>query len=235
MPSSATPGRPGASGPSKPPASPGDNDTSDTFGQTLILPERPASSAESEAKPKGPLPTGASSRPGPQGATPSTERASNGAGDTGTPKSASPAARPQPSGTPQKNAGRPQQGQGSQDPGKTQRGQGDQGPGKAQQGQGGQAPGKARPGVQPSGGASEKPPAGASAAEREKGKARDESEGGDGGTVKVIVGTRRYHSTNCPLIRGAGDSGVETMAVTAAEAAGLTSCSVCQHDRESVS
>lgn len=55
------------------------------------------------------------------------------------------------------------------------------------------------------------------------------------GTVKVIVGTRRYHSTACPLIRGAGDTGVETMSLGQAEAAGLTSCSVCQHDRETVS
>ncbi|WP_157244700.1 hypothetical protein [Nonomuraea typhae] len=72
-------------------------------------------------------------------------------------------------------------------------------------------------------------------------KAKDEpaSEDRDGddrpGTVKVIVGTRRYHSTACPLIRGAGDTGVETMSLAQAEAAGLTSCSVCQNDRESVS
>lgn len=55
------------------------------------------------------------------------------------------------------------------------------------------------------------------------------------GTVKVIVGTRRYHSTACPLIRGAGDTGVETMSLARAEAARLTSCSVCQNDRETVS
>ncbi|SPL95995.1 unnamed protein product [[Actinomadura] parvosata subsp. kistnae] len=52
--------------------------------------------------------------------------------------------------------------------------------------------------------------------------------------MKVIIGTRRYHSTACPLIRGAGETGVETMTLAAAEAAGLTSCSVCQHDRETV-
>jgi hypothetical protein len=51
--------------------------------------------------------------------------------------------------------------------------------------------------------------------------------------VKVIVGTRRYHSTDCPLVKGAGD-GVETMTLAQAEDAGLTSCSVCQHDREAV-
>ncbi|SEG83823.1 hypothetical protein SAMN05444920_105263 [Nonomuraea solani] len=65
-------------------------------------------------------------------------------------------------------------------------------------------------------------------------KAGAGGKGGRQGTVKVIVGTRRYHSTACPLIRGAGDSGVETMTLAAAEAAGLTSCSVCQHDRETV-
>ncbi|MFI7461527.1 hypothetical protein [Nonomuraea sp. NPDC049646] len=51
-------------------------------------------------------------------------------------------------------------------------------------------------------------------------------------TVKVITGTRRYHSATCPLIRGAGETGVETMTVPEAEDAGLTSCPVCQHDRE---
>ncbi|MFG3440423.1 hypothetical protein ACGF0J_24490 [Nonomuraea sp. NPDC047897] len=55
-----------------------------------------------------------------------------------------------------------------------------------------------------------------------------------GGTVKVIVGTRRYHGTDCPLIQGAGDDGVETMTLAEAEDAGLTSCSVCQSDRETV-
>jgi NAD(P)H-hydrate repair Nnr-like enzyme with NAD(P)H-hydrate dehydratase domain len=55
------------------------------------------------------------------------------------------------------------------------------------------------------------------------------------GMVKVIVGTRRYHGTACPLIRGAGESGVESMTLARAEAAGLTSCSVCQNDREAVS
>lgn len=54
-------------------------------------------------------------------------------------------------------------------------------------------------------------------------------------TVKVIVGTRRYHGADCPLIKGAGDSGVETMTVTEAKAAGLTICPICRHDRESVS
>ncbi|WP_181449312.1 hypothetical protein [Nonomuraea aridisoli] len=52
--------------------------------------------------------------------------------------------------------------------------------------------------------------------------------------MKVIVGTRRYHSTDCPLIRGAGDAEVQTMALSSAQAAGFTSCSVCQHARETV-
>ncbi|MFI6478065.1 hypothetical protein ACIBH1_09045 [Nonomuraea sp. NPDC050663] len=63
---------------------------------------------------------------------------------------------------------------------------------------------------------------------------RAEDEGDRSGTVKVIVGTRRFHSATCPLVKGAGDSGVESMTAAAAEAAGLTSCSVCQHERESV-
>jgi hypothetical protein len=53
--------------------------------------------------------------------------------------------------------------------------------------------------------------------------------------VKVIIGTRRYHGTACPLIEGAGESGVESMTLARAEAAGMTSCSVCQNDREAVS
>ncbi|MFI6812787.1 hypothetical protein ACIBG7_10275 [Nonomuraea sp. NPDC050328] len=48
------------------------------------------------------------------------------------------------------------------------------------------------------------------------------------GVVKVIVGTRRYHTGSCPLVKGAGDAGVETMRREAADAAGLTACSVCQ-------
>jgi NAD(P)H-hydrate repair Nnr-like enzyme with NAD(P)H-hydrate dehydratase domain len=66
-----------------------------------------------------------------------------------------------------------------------------------------------------------------------KGKNGDAKKAG-AGMVKVIVGTRRYHGTACPLIRGAGESGVESMTLARAEAAGLTSCSVCQNDRETV-
>ncbi|MEV4394528.1 hypothetical protein [Nonomuraea sp. NPDC049607] len=83
------------------------------------------------------------------------------------------------------------------------------------------------------------PAKGGSAGAGKKGEA-PEGGSGDGparagersATVKVIVGTRRYHGTACPLIRGAGDTGVETMTVAEAEAAGLTSCSVCRNDRE---
>ncbi|MEO3804061.1 hypothetical protein [Nonomuraea sp. B1E8] len=277
VPSSATPGRPGASGPSKTPS--GDADTSAAVGQTLILPERPASSAESEAKPKGPLPAGATarsaaegrpsgppakpgtapkagtpaaagspsgagqknatSRPGTQGAAAASEPSNDG---TGTPKGGSPVARPQPSGTGAQPAGKPQQRQGDQGPGKPRQGQSAQDTGRPRQGQSDREQGKPRQGSQPSGGtpakapaAGSKAPAADSTAEGSERKPGDEPKGGDSRTVKVIVGTRRYHSTNCPLIRGAGESGVETMAADAAEAAGLTSCSVCQHDRESVS
>lgn len=66
-----------------------------------------------------------------------------------------------------------------------------------------------------------------------KGKNGDAKKAG-AGMVQVIVGTRRYHGTACPLIRGAGESGVESMTLARAEAAGLTSCSVCQNDRETV-
>ncbi|MFI6295235.1 hypothetical protein ACIBEJ_26835 [Nonomuraea sp. NPDC050790] len=87
-------------------------------------------------------------------------------------------------------------------------------------------PGKPRPAASGDRQEGGKRPAGDEAGE----PAQDERPG----TVKVIVGTRRYHSTACPLIRGAGDTGVETMTLAQAEAAGLTSCSVCQNDRESV-
>nr|BFE88925.1 hypothetical protein GCM10020093_115260 [Planobispora longispora] len=48
------------------------------------------------------------------------------------------------------------------------------------------------------------------------------------GTVKVIVGTRRFHGTACPLIRGVDDDGLQTMSRAEAEEAGLSACSVCQ-------
>ncbi|WP_214108218.1 hypothetical protein [Acrocarpospora catenulata] len=48
-----------------------------------------------------------------------------------------------------------------------------------------------------------------------------------GGTVKVIVGTRRFHDSSCPLIEAADDSGIETMTRTEAEQAGLTHCTAC--------
>ncbi|MFB4274964.1 hypothetical protein ACBJ59_06665 [Nonomuraea sp. MTCD27] len=159
----------------------------------MILHERPASSAESEAKPKGPLPTGAPARP--SGTKPG-------------------AAKGEAPGT---------GGSGSSS-------------------KGGPSSGASRP---PASGGSGKGQVSGAKAEASGGKTGDESAagakgaagGGRGerpGTVKVIIGTRRYHSTACPLIRGAGETGVETMTLAAAEAAGLTSCSVCQHDRETV-
>lgn len=48
-----------------------------------------------------------------------------------------------------------------------------------------------------------------------------------GGTVRVIVGTRRFHTHGCPLLKGADDSSVETMPEAAAEAAGFGPCSIC--------
>ncbi|MCG5212432.1 hypothetical protein [Streptosporangium sp. KLBMP 9127] len=54
------------------------------------------------------------------------------------------------------------------------------------------------------------------------------------GTVKIITGTRRFHSATCPLIRGIDDSGLETLSRSAAEAGGLSSCSVCRHDHQIV-
>ncbi|MDH2428603.1 hypothetical protein [Sphaerisporangium sp. TRM90804] len=50
------------------------------------------------------------------------------------------------------------------------------------------------------------------------------------GIVKVIPGTRRYHSSACPLVRGADPATLETMSRADAEAADLTHCSVCSRD-----
>ncbi|WP_424534624.1 hypothetical protein ACOZ38_30820 [Sphaerisporangium viridialbum] len=50
------------------------------------------------------------------------------------------------------------------------------------------------------------------------------------GIVKVIPGTRRYHSSACPLIKGSDPGTLETMSKADAEAAGLTHCSVCDRD-----
>ncbi|MFJ2029374.1 hypothetical protein [Streptosporangium sp. NPDC087985] len=57
---------------------------------------------------------------------------------------------------------------------------------------------------------------------------QDGPDPGGPGTVKVIVGTRRFHSSACPLIRGTDDSGIETMSRAEAEEAGLSGCSVCR-------
>lgn len=48
-----------------------------------------------------------------------------------------------------------------------------------------------------------------------------------GVTVRVMVGTRRYHRAECPLLRAADKADIETMPGQEAESAGLTPCSVC--------
>ncbi|WP_283133573.1 hypothetical protein [Rhizohabitans arisaemae] len=65
------------------------------------------------------------------------------------------------------------------------------------------------------------------------GKSREDRD--DREVVKVIIGTRRFHSSDCPLIKGADESGIEAMSPQAAEEAGLTHCTVCQNDRQTVS
>ncbi|MFC7643451.1 hypothetical protein ACFQX6_23500 [Streptosporangium lutulentum] len=49
-------------------------------------------------------------------------------------------------------------------------------------------------------------------------------------TVRVIAGTRRFHDSSCPLVKGMGGSGVETMSQAEAEEAGLSGCPVCLSD-----
>ncbi|GAA3418930.1 hypothetical protein [Streptosporangium vulgare] len=55
----------------------------------------------------------------------------------------------------------------------------------------------------------------------------------DGETVTVIVGARRFHDSDCPLVKGAsiGGSGIETMSRAEAEKAGLSNCPICRIDR----
>ncbi|MEV7007680.1 hypothetical protein [Streptosporangium sp. NPDC051022] len=48
--------------------------------------------------------------------------------------------------------------------------------------------------------------------------------------VKVIVGTRRFHSLDCPLVKGVHGGGVDTLPLADAEAADMVSCSVCLRD-----
>jgi hypothetical protein len=48
------------------------------------------------------------------------------------------------------------------------------------------------------------------------------------GSVRVMTGTRRYHSSECPLISAIDDGSIEVMTREEAEAAGLTHWSVCQ-------
>ncbi|MEU7891401.1 hypothetical protein AB0B45_00915 [Nonomuraea sp. NPDC049152] len=54
------------------------------------------------------------------------------------------------------------------------------------------------------------------------------------GIVKVIGGTRRFHNSSCPLVRAAEASGVRSMPQAEAEAKGLTPCSVCMHEHQTV-
>ncbi|GII67077.1 hypothetical protein Skr01_71620 [Sphaerisporangium krabiense] len=49
------------------------------------------------------------------------------------------------------------------------------------------------------------------------------------GTVKVIPGTRRYHSSACPLIQGSDPDTLESMTESEAESKGLSHCSVCDY------
>lgn len=192
-------------------SSPSEQSLSPSQGETLILHERPASSSESQAKPKGPLPPGTPARP--QGAAPAAGPGkTEGGGD--------------PKAGPKTATGR----------GETPRGDG----GPATKGdtpatKGGPSAGTPRPSASD---ASTKTPASGTKDEPAPGGGKPTAGSGGSerqGVVKVIIGTRRYHSTACPLVRGAGETGVETMTLAAAEAAGLTSCSVCQHDRQTVS
>jgi len=49
-------------------------------------------------------------------------------------------------------------------------------------------------------------------------------------TVRIIVGTRRFHDPACPLVKGAGDSGIEIVSLAEAQEAGLSGCPVCRND-----
>ncbi|MGW4802309.1 hypothetical protein ACWEPC_58850 [Nonomuraea sp. NPDC004297] len=190
-----------------------------TGSETVVLPERPASAAESTAKPKGPLPTGSPDKPavpGKGGADPEKTAFVPGKG-TSAPGKGGSAAGAASGADPERTASVPGKGAAGRPPApKAGVSKGEPPKGDASGPKSASKDGPAK-----SGAASE--------------AGSPESEAGDGQEkVKVIVGTRRYHSTSCPLIRGAGDTGVETMTLKAAEAAGLTSCSVCQHDRETV-
>ncbi|WP_344929045.1 hypothetical protein [Streptosporangium carneum] len=62
---------------------------------------------------------------------------------------------------------------------------------------------------------------------------KDQPAGGSE-TVRIISGTRRFHSPDCPLIKGLDaikgleGSGLESMPLAEAEKAGMRSCSVCR-------
>ncbi|WP_440097834.1 hypothetical protein [Streptosporangium sp. H16] len=75
-------------------------------------------------------------------------------------------------------------------------------------------------------------PGGAPAVEdRPRPAPQEREEGGE--TVTVIVGTLRFHDSDCPLVKGAsiGGSGIETMPRAEAEKAGLSNCPICRQNR----
>ncbi|RCG32969.1 hypothetical protein DQ384_00495 [Sphaerisporangium album] len=68
----------------------------------------------------------------------------------------------------------------------------------------------------------------------DSGDSGEEKAGPSGGearsrTVKVIPGTRRYHSSACPLIKGSDPDTLDTLSQSEAEAKGLTHCAVCEN------
>ncbi|MBE1561406.1 hypothetical protein [Nonomuraea africana] len=96
------------------------------------------------------------------------------------------------------------------------------------------APGRAGPPVVP-GSTSAPGKAGAPAADEDTPSGANETVRLDRpGVVKVIGGTRRFHSSSCPLIKGAEPGSIQTMQKAEAESKGLTPCSVCQHDHQRV-
>ena len=67
--------------------------------------------------------------------------------------------------------------------------------------------------------------------DRPRPPAEERETGGE--TVTVIAGTRRFHDSDCPLVKGAkvGGSGIETTTRAEAERAGLSNCPICRIDR----
>ncbi|MGW5684432.1 hypothetical protein [Nonomuraea sp. NPDC003754] len=93
------------------------------------------------------------------------------------------------------------------------------------------APGRAGPPVA----SGPTPPAPGTAGGAEKGESANDTVRLDRpGIVKVIGGTKRFHNSSCPLVRAAEASGVLSMPRAEAEAKGLTPCSVCMHEHQTV-